>query len=109
MNGSRFGECDRPGGTRMHRRTLILGLLLIALALPLAASQFVQLPFEQVASESQYVVRGRIVNTWTAWDDAHEVIYTYATVRATRYFGESAGPDTLIVKEVGGTVDGYTM
>jgi hypothetical protein len=97
----------------MHRRSLsigfITGLLLLALALPLAASQFVELPFDQVASEAQYIVRGHIENTWTAWDDAHEVIYTYATVRVSRYFGEAAGPDTLVVREVGGTVDGYTQ
>jgi hypothetical protein len=26
-----------------------------------------------------------------------------------RYFGETTGPDTLVVREVGGTVDGYTQ
>jgi hypothetical protein len=93
----------------MHRRTLILSGLLLVLALPICASQFVELPFETVATESQYVVRGTIGQTWSAWDDAHEVIYTYATVRVTRYFGETAGPDTLVVREVGGTVDGYTQ
>ncbi len=93
----------------MHRRSLIIGLLLIALALPLSASQFVELSFDQVASEAQYIVRGQIVDTWAAWDDSHEVIFTYATVRVSRYFGEAAGPDTLVVREVGGTVDGYTQ
>lgn len=93
----------------MHRRSLIIGLLLVALALPLSASQFVELPFDQIASESQYIVRGHIVDTWAAWDDSHEVIFTYATVRVSRYFGETAGPDTLVVREVGGTVDGYTQ
>ena len=93
----------------MHRRTLIISGLLLVLALPICASQFIELPFETVATESQYVVRGTIGQTWSAWDDAHEVIYTYATVRVTRYFGETAGPDTLLVREVGGTVDGYTQ
>lgn len=91
----------------MHRRSLIIGLLFI-LALPLSASQFVELPFEQVAGESQYVVRGTIGQTWSAWDDAHEVIFTYATLQVSRYFGE-AGPATLVIREVGGTVDGYTQ
>ncbi|HEX7830726.1 MAG TPA: hypothetical protein VF787_13800 [Thermoanaerobaculia bacterium] len=93
----------------MHRRSLTIGLLLIALALPLSASQFVELPFDQIASEAQYIVRGHIVETYAAWDDSHEIIYTYATVRVSRYFGETAGPDTLVVREVGGTVDGYTQ
>jgi hypothetical protein len=93
----------------MQRRSLIVTGLLLLLALPLSASQFIELPFEQVASEAQYIVRGTISNTWSAWDDAHEVIYTYATVRVSRYFGETTGPDTLMVREVGGTVDGYTQ
>ena len=94
----------------MHRRILFsLGLLLVALALPLSASQFIQLPFDQVARESALIVRGNVVNVWSAWDDAHEVIFTYATVRVTRYFGEATGPDTLIVREAGGIVDGYAQ
>jgi len=85
----------------MHRRSmLVVGILLVALALPLSASQFVKLPFDQVARESAYIVRGNVEQTWSAWDDAHEVIYTYATVRVSRYFGDSTGPDTIVVRPV---------
>lgn len=93
----------------MHRRSLALVALLLALAVPMSASQFVELPFDQVAREARYVVRGTVVDTWSAWDDSREVIYTYATVRVTRYFGETTGPDVLLVRNVGGTVDGYTQ
>jgi hypothetical protein len=94
----------------MNRRSMVLAvLLLVTLALPLSASQFVRLPFDDVARQATYVVRGTLGQTWSAWDDAHEVIYTYATVRVQRYFGETTGPDTLIVREAGGTVDGYTQ
>ena len=93
----------------MHRRSMVFGFLLLVLALPLSASQFVHLPFDQVARESKFIVRGTVEQTWSAWDDAHEVIFTYATVRVNRYFGEATGPDTLVVREVGGTVDGYTQ
>ena len=54
-------------------------------------------------------MRGSVIDTWSAWDANHEVIFTYATVRVSRYFGETTGPDTLVVREVGGTVDGYTQ
>lgn len=92
----------------MKRLSLVLiGLAL--LAMPLSASQFVQLSFDQVARESSYIVRGTVEQTWSQWDDSHEVIFTYATVRVHRYFGELSGPDTLVVREVGGTVDGYTQ
>ena len=94
----------------MHRRALsLIALLLIVSAMPLSASQFIDQSFEQVARDATFVVRGSVIDTWSAWDDAHEVIYTYATLRVSRYFGEITGPDTLVVREVGGTVDGYTQ
>src|SRR5688500_2393849 len=94
----------------MNRRSLSLVTLLVALtALPLSASQFVDMPFDQVARESQLIVQGTIGETFSAWDSAHEVIYTYAAVKVNRYFGESTGPDTVMIREVGGTVDGYTQ
>ena len=92
----------------MKRLSLvIIGLAL--LALPLSASQFVQISFDQVARESAYVVRGTVEHTWSQWDDSHEVIFTYATVRVDRYFGETTGPDTLTVREVGGTVESHVI
>ena len=91
------------------RRSLSLVTLLLIVALPLSASQFIEMPFDRVAREASLVVRGTVENTWSAWDDSHEVIFTYATVRVSRYFGETTGPDTVVVREVGGTVDGYTQ
>ena len=93
----------------MDRRFLALVALLLALAVPMSASQFIELPFDQVAREAKYIVRGTVLDTFAAWDSDHEVIYTYATVRVTRYFGETTGPDTLVVRNVGGSVDGYTQ
>lgn len=90
-------------------RKLVLVFSLLLVALPLSASQFLRQPFDQVAREADFVVRGQIEQTWTAWDDAHEVIFTYATVRVNRYFGEMTGPDLLVVREVGGTVGDYTQ
>jgi hypothetical protein len=93
----------------MHRRTLSLMTLLLLVALPLSASQFIEMPFDQVAREAKFIVRAEVVDTYSTWDAAREVIYTYATLRVNRYFGETTGPDTLVVREVGGTVDGYTQ
>lgn len=93
-----------------HRRLwLTLSLVVLAAALPLSASQWIQLPFDQVARESTYVVRGSVTNVYSAWDDAHETIFSYATIRVKNYIGETKGPDTLMVREVGGTVGDYTQ
>lgn len=93
----------------MKFRTFSLIVALLVLSIPLAAAQFIELPFDQVAREAKYVVRGQVIDTWSAWDDAREVIFTYSTVRVSRYIGEATGPETLVVREVGGTVDGYTQ
>jgi hypothetical protein len=93
----------------MKRKFLALVFLLVAAALPLSASQFIDIPFDEAARGANLIVRGNVVDTWSAWDDAREVIFTYSTLRVTRYFGETTGPDTIIVREVGGTVDGYTQ
>jgi hypothetical protein len=94
----------------MHRRALsLIAFVLIVSTTPLAASQFIDQSFDQVARDASYVVRGSVIDTWSAWNDTHDVIFTYATVRVSRYFGERTGPDTLLVREVGGTVDGYTQ
>ena len=92
----------------MHRRSLLLACLsLFVIAFPLAASQFISQPFDEVARGAKLIVRGEVEQTWTAWNDAHDMIFTYAQIRVQRYFGETTGPDRLIVREVGGVVDGY--
>ena len=93
----------------MHRRLWITISLVILAALPLSASQFRQLPFDQVARESTLIVRGTVTDVYSAWDDAHQTIFSYATVRVSKYIGEITGPDLLIVREAGGTVGDYTM
>ena len=93
-----------------HRRLgLALSLVLLAAALPLSASQWIQLPFDQVAREATYVVRGTVTNVYSAWNDDHDIIFSYATIRVQRYIGDGAGPSTLIVREAGGTVGDYTQ
>jgi len=85
-----------------HRRLwFALSLVVLATALPLSASQFLQVPFDQVARESTYIVHGTVTNVYSAWDDAHETIFSYATVRVKHYLGDAAGPDVLMVREGG--------
>lgn len=93
----------------MVRRSFALAAVLLALAVPMSASQFLQQPFDEVARGAKFIVRAQVVDTFSAWDDSREVIYTYATLRVIRYFGETTGPDTLVMRNVGGTVDGYTQ
>ncbi|HVR39363.1 MAG TPA: hypothetical protein VMU84_09720 [Thermoanaerobaculia bacterium] len=93
----------------MKRKSLVILALVLTAAVPAMASQFIELSFDQVARQSMFVVRGTLGPVYSQWDDAHQVIYSYSTIRVTRYFGETTGPDVLSVREVGGTVDGYTQ
>ncbi|HEV7922618.1 MAG TPA: hypothetical protein VGR02_17680 [Thermoanaerobaculia bacterium] len=93
----------------MVRRSLVLSLLLLAaMAVPMSASQFIELPFDQVARDATLVVRATVGPVTSAWDDAHEVIFSTARVEVKHYLAGD-GPNVLMLREVGGTVDGYTQ
>ena len=93
----------------MSRRSLSLSLLVFALAtFPVAASQFIDMPFDAVARGATLIVRGTVGPVTSAWDGNHEVIYSTARVDVSRYFAGD-GPSTLVVREAGGTVGDYTQ
>lgn len=73
-----------------------------------SATQFVNWSFDRVVRESDAVVRGTVRQTWSAWDERGEVIYTYARLEVANYL-RGQGPQSIVVREVGGTVAGYTQ
>ena len=88
------------------RKTVVFLFAVMALALPLSASQFIEMPFQKVVRDSTYIVRGTVGPVTSEWDSSREVIFSSATIKVDQYLGES-GPQTLLVREVGGTVEGY--
>lgn len=94
----------------MARRSLSLLVVTLAvvLALPALGSQFLQLPFDTVARNATLIVRGTVGPVTSAWDDDHRIIYSYAALSVDGYLA-GHGPDTLMIREVGGTVEGYTQ
>lgn len=79
------------------------------MALPVAASQFLDVPFDETVRGTTAIVRGTVVGPVTsAWDASGEVIFSYATVRVDEYLTGS-GPSMIRVREVGGTVGDYTI
>jgi hypothetical protein len=92
----------------MSTRLLYL-FLVLAMALPAAASQFLDVPFDETVRGTSAIVRGTVVGPVTsAWDPSGEVIYSYATVRIDEYLTGS-GPLEIRIREVGGTVGDYTQ
>jgi hypothetical protein len=93
----------------MHKGRISLLVLAVALcAMPLAASQFLDIPFDQMVRGTTAVVRGTIGPVSASWDADHEVIFSYARVDVSDYIAGD-GPAVLMLREVGGTVDGYTQ
>jgi len=94
-------------------RTMATRLLYLCLtsllALPMAASQFLDIPFDETVRGSSAIVRGTVVGPVTsAWDADGQIIYSYATVRVDEYIAGN-GPSVIRVREVGGTVGDYTI
>jgi hypothetical protein len=90
------------------RRTLLVLVALGLLALPLSGSQFIKLPFDKIVQESTFVVRGTIGPVNAAWNGDREIIFTSANLEISEYL-VGTGPQVLRIREVGGTVDGYTQ
>lgn len=93
----------------MNRRSLVLSsLLLVALALPLSASQFAPVDFDVLARNAKVVVRATVGPVTSSWDDSREMIFSYANLNVDRYLA-GKGPEVLRIREVGGTVGNYTQ
>jgi hypothetical protein len=74
----------------------------------LCATTVVPVSLEELTRNSSHVVEAIAAESWTRWNPQHTFIYTY-----TR-FEVSAGlkgnpPSTLIVKQLGGSAEGYTQ
>ena len=83
-------------------------VVLSVVAIPAVASQFISLPFDRVVRGSVVVVRATVGPVSSAWDSDGEVIFSSASLKVSEYL-RGHGPDTLVVREVGGTVGDYTQ
>lgn len=92
------------------RRLFSLTAMMILAVAPLTASQFVPVPFDQLVVSSPIIVHGNVGRVWSAEtvDANGRLIHTYAEVLVSGYLAGSGG-SSVIVKEVGGTVNGYTQ
>lgn len=90
-------------------RKLLSCLLFVLLSATLArATTLVQMDLDDLTSQSQTVVYGKIVSSRTEWDRSHSVIYTFYTVQPIQYLKGQLG-STFELQEMGGTLDGLTM
>ncbi len=94
----------------MNRRLLLgaLALTLVAAALPAGASTFVALSDAQLVAQSDAVVVGEVLDTFSYWNPQHSMIYTEAVVYVRDVIAGDA-PAVLNVRTAGGTVADYKV
>jgi hypothetical protein len=87
----------------------IFRIAFIALiAAALHATTVIPMSIEDLTRASSDVIEGHAVRSWTTWNAQHTLIYTYTTFEVSKKL-KGAGAQTMTVKQVGGSADGYTQ
>jgi hypothetical protein len=90
------------------KRLMSIGLLLVAVAVPLSASTFFKLSPRDLVRDSAAVVQGQVLKVSSFWDASGRVIVTEAQIQVEeKIFGNA--PSVVVVRTFGGTVNGYTV
>lgn len=97
--------------SRVHRTTLGFVLLacLLAATRPAVASHGPTWSAEQLAAFADLVVLGRVERVEPGIDPDTRAIYTYVTVAIDQVLKGPATPDRIIVKQLGGELDGVGL
>ncbi len=98
----------------MHVKLFVLGLMLMCgvFTLPVTApaSTFARVSDLQIACEATDIIHGQVVEVRSAWDQERVAIWTTATVQVHgKVKGNMLRGGLVEVKEVGGTVNGFTV
>jgi len=98
----------------MRAKPFVVGLILICgvyiLPIMASASTFVRVSDSQIACEATDIIHGQVVEVRSAWDQERVAIWTTATVQVQgKVKGNMLRGGLVEVKEVGGTVNGFTV
>lgn len=90
--------------------SFLLGMGLLLPSPQALASIFEAVSDQQLVCEASDIVHGQVTDVQAAWDSGRTAIWTTASVQVQKVMrGTRAPTTTMQVKEVGGTVDGYTI
>ena len=104
---------DRAQGTRRKARRVALWamgveLAVVACCIAAAATTIVPMSVKELTHAATHVVEGQALRSWSAWNEQHTLIYTYTSFAVSRTLKGSA-PAEIVVKQPGGSADGYTQ
>jgi hypothetical protein len=83
-------------------------LLLLAVSGLLFATTVIPLGVESLTRMSTHVVEGKAVSSTSEWNADHTFIFTYTQFEVQKTLKGQA-PNTVMVRQIGGTVDGITQ
>ena len=90
-------------------RALVLLAATVAVAFlfprPTAATLVPEVGFETLVADSEAIVHGTVVRSWTAWDDRRDAIWTHYEIRVSDWLKGLQAP-TIRISEPGGSLDG---
>lgn len=89
-------------------KKLVRILVVAWVAAALHATTVVPLSIEDLTRASSDVIEGRATRSWTTWNAQHTLIYTYTTFEVSKNL-KGAAAQSVTVKQVGGSADGYTQ
>jgi hypothetical protein len=91
---------------------MILHTLLASLLVNAQASSYYIKPFSEFTEEAAAVVHGTVSNIHTendVTDNGAKIIYTYATLDVKEVLKGPIHTRSILIREIGGTKDGYTV
>lgn len=83
----------------------------LALALLLgsvSATTIIPVSLERLTQESSHVVEARIVSSESKWNPQHTLIFTYTKIEVTKTL-KGTPQSSVVVKQIGGSAEGYTQ
>jgi hypothetical protein len=90
------------------KRFVGIGVLLLALVVPAAASTFVALSHQDLVAQSDAIVQGRVLKVSSFWSPSGRIIQSEAMIQVEEKIRGNA-PSVVVVRTFGGTVGGYTV
>ena len=94
------------------KRGLLALTAILALPLSAGASDMKEKSLVETLSESRAIVHGRVIDQYSQWErfGGNEIIFTYSTIQVENaQLLKMNARDHVVVRTVGGTVNGYTQ
>src|ERR1700754_1024362 len=84
-------------------------LVLVLSTISARATSVVMLTDEELTQSSRVIVSGTVRTVFSAWNDEHNIIYTYVEVRPDRFLKGNLNTKRIVLKQLGGMVGASGM